>query len=155
VSDETRKQTSNLKDTQAGAYFGWEFVMHLYQPSNENRNENLNAMTTTTCKSCLMFTAVLAIRGEQSSQYQCHRCGSTFELDHKPQPFRTQARPQSINLPSIAGTVAVQAAESQAARCRRILSALPRGLVCKASEFEFDYNQATALATRQTAAQEP
>jgi len=41
--------------------------------------------------------------------------------------------------------------ETQAERCRRILKALPRGLVVPASELRFDYDRASTIATRQEA----
>jgi len=107
-----------------------------------------------TCRICLQVEAVQSVAGERSSQYTCHGCGAVFEIDHPRKPFTTQARPQRISLPAIAGTSALPAAESQTARCRRILAALPTGLVVPASELQFDYNQATALATRQQPAQE-
>jgi len=44
--------------------------------------------------------------------------------------------------------------ETQIERCRRILAALPTGLVRPASELQFDYDKASDIATRQEATQE-
>jgi len=64
---------------------------------------------TTHCNQCGLPTAVLAIRGELSSQFVCRTCGHSFDRDNIGEcgEFRTQARPQAISLASVRSLPAI------------------------------------------------